>query len=122
MHALTLVLSVVAGSGLACAACSVTTDVVVTFYGSPDNDPAGSDGTAYNCGGRNKHAQGSGSHADPLTFATAPGEYSECEVVYSPYLKKYLRMEDSCAQCSKFRPPPFSEGDTRYSGRRWVRN
>ncbi|KAI1243842.1 hypothetical protein MGN70_013708 [Eutypa lata] len=80
--------------------CSVVNDVVVTFYGSPDNDPPGSDDTAYPCGGRNNHAGGVGSYDEPLTFATAPGEYNQCEVVYAPYIKKYLRMEDSCATCT----------------------
>lgn len=88
--------------------CSVVNNVVVTFYGSPDNDPPGSDDTAYPCGNRNNHAGGVGSYAEPLTFATAPGEYNQCEVVYAPYLKKYLRMEDSCATCSELFPAPFS--------------
>ncbi|RJE19269.1 hypothetical protein PHISCL_08388 [Aspergillus sclerotialis] len=33
-------------------------------------------------------------------MATAPGEYNKCEVVYLPYLKKYVRFEDVCAQCT----------------------
>lgn len=101
MHITVIPLSVIAGAGLVHAVCSAITDVAITFYGSPDNDPPGSDDTSYNCGGRNKHAQGLGTYENPPTFATAPGEYKECEMVYLPYLKKYLRMEDSCAQCSK---------------------
>src|SRR5262245_15262186 len=87
----------------AAQACSVVTGVHVTFYGWADNSPAG-DGVAYNCGGRNFHAGGTGTYANPLTFASAPGEYSQCEIVYSPYLKKYLRMEDSCDACSMSLP------------------
>ena len=79
--------------------CSVVGDVVVTFFGSPDNDPPGTANTAYDCGvGRNFQAGGVGSWDNPLTFATADGEYDTCEVVYAPYLKKYLRHEDWCAQ------------------------
>ena len=80
--------------------CSVTNGVTITFYGYPDNSPPGP-GTAYNCGGRNNIAGGTGTYADPLTFASDSSEYSVCEIIYLPYLKKYLRMEDSCTQCSK---------------------
>jgi hypothetical protein len=84
--------------------CSITDGVATTFYGAPDNDPPGA-GTAYNCGGRNFVAGGTGTYADPLTFASAAGEYSSCEIVYFPYLKKYLRYEDFCQQCSESYPP-----------------
>lgn len=118
-------------------ACSVVTDVRTTFYGAPDNDPPGP-ATAYACGGRNYTAGGIGTYANPLTFASAPGEYNTCkyfslnhlpeiplsrskrnwnafihsdiyipcgllntgEIVYFPYLKKYLRLEDYCAECT----------------------
>ncbi|KAI5921876.1 hypothetical protein F4810DRAFT_676303 [Camillea tinctor] len=81
------------------AACSIESGVQMTFYGSPDNDPPGSTNTAHDCGGRGYHAGGSGTYDDPLTFASSTDEYSVCELVYSPYLQKYLRMEDDCAQC-----------------------
>ncbi|KAL8737723.1 MAG: hypothetical protein Q9181_001408 [Wetmoreana brouardii] len=80
-------------------ACSTKSNVIHTFYGYPDNDPPGP-ATAYNCGGRNNIAGGSGTYGDPLTFASAPGEFSTCEIIYVPYLKKYARFEDSCAQCT----------------------
>lgn len=79
-------------------ACSTVSGVAVTFYGYPDNDPPGP-ATALNCGGRNYVAGGDGTFGNPLTFASDPREYSACEVVYSSYLKKYLRMEDTCATC-----------------------
>ena len=62
------------------AACSDISDVKITFYGYPDNDPPGP-GTVYNCGGRNYIAGGSGTYSDPLTFATAPNEYNKCEIM-----------------------------------------
>ena len=45
--------------------------------------------------------KGSGSYSSPLNFATAPGEYNQCELLYLPYPKKYIRFEDECAQCIK---------------------
>ncbi|MCJ1442868.1 MAG: hypothetical protein MMC23_003365 [Stictis urceolatum] len=80
------------------SACSTVSNSQVTFYGYPDNDPPGAD-TAHDCGGRNYQAGGLGTYDDPLTFATAPGEFDVCEIVYLPLLKKYLRYEDDCAQC-----------------------
>lgn len=60
-------------------ACSVVTDVRTTFYGAPDNDPPGP-ATAYDCDGRNYTAGGIGTYANPLTFASAPGEYDTCKL------------------------------------------
>ncbi|KAK5173040.1 uncharacterized protein LTR77_003162 [Saxophila tyrrhenica] len=70
-----------------------------TFYSFPDNDPPGP-ATAYDCGyGRGYTAGGTGTYDDPLTFATAPGEFKKCEIVWDPYVKKYLIHQDYCAQC-----------------------
>ncbi|RAH41747.1 uncharacterized protein BO95DRAFT_372394 [Aspergillus brunneoviolaceus CBS 621.78] len=80
------------------AACSTESDVTVTFYGYPDNDPPSAD-IAYDCG-RGYTAGGTGTYSDPLTFASASGEFEQCEIIYLPYLKKYLRYEDECAQCT----------------------
>ena len=85
-------------------ACSAVSGVKMTFYGWPDNDPPGA-GTAYDCGGRNYIAGGTGTYSNPLTFASSPSEYNVCEIIYSSYLKKYLRMEDSCEQCSMSNSP-----------------
>ncbi|EOD46388.1 putative cyclohexanone monooxygenase protein [Neofusicoccum parvum UCRNP2] len=84
-------------------ACS-TQSTHITFYGSPDNDPPGSTETAYTCGavsGRGSNAGGTGTYQDPLTFATAKGEFNDCEIIYAPYLKKYLIYQDFCAQCTE---------------------
>ncbi|KAE8373939.1 hypothetical protein BDV26DRAFT_270983 [Aspergillus bertholletiae] len=85
-------------SAAASASCSVETGYEVTFYGYADNDPPGAD-IAYDCG-RGYTAGGTGTYDDPLTFATAPGEFSKCEVIYVPYLEKYLRFEDTCEECT----------------------
>ncbi|CAM6116143.1 unnamed protein product [Calypogeia fissa] len=79
------------------SACSVISNVEITFYGYPDNSPPGA-AIAYDCG-RGYTAGGTGTYSDPLTMATAAGEYSTCEVVYLPYLEKYLTYEDECSQC-----------------------
>jgi hypothetical protein len=78
-------------------ACTKVTKVTHTFYGYPDNDPPGPS-TAYDCG-RGYKAGGTGTYTDPLTFASAPGEFNQCEIIYDPYTRKYLRFEDFCAQC-----------------------
>jgi len=61
-------------------ACVKQGDVTITFYGYPDNDPAGP-AVALDCGGRNYIAGGSGTYDDPLSMATAPGEYDVCEIM-----------------------------------------
>jgi hypothetical protein len=74
-------------------------NAVHTFYGFPDNDPPGA-AISYDCG-RGQTAGGAGTFNDPLTFASAPGEFQVCETIYNPYLRKYLRMEDYCATCNQ---------------------
>jgi hypothetical protein len=79
--------------------CTRQGHVTYTFYGYPDNSPPGA-AIAYDCG-RGQIAGGTGTFADPLTMASAKGELTQCEVVYAPYLRKYLRYEDECGQCEK---------------------
>jgi hypothetical protein len=71
----------------------------MTFYGWPDNSPPGNK-VAIRCEDRNNIASGTGTYADPLTMAAEEGRFADCEIIYSPYLKKYLRLEDTCANCS----------------------
>lgn len=86
---------------LNCTAVEYVKNSRVTFYGGPDNDPPWSDATAFSCDpSRGFHAGGTGAYDDPLSFATADGEYETCEIVYSPYVKKYLRKDDFCATCT----------------------
>jgi hypothetical protein len=88
-------LATFAASTLACAPMK---NFKMTFYGYPDNSPPGPQ-VRFNCGGRGGKAGGTGTYADPLTMASAMGRFAQCELVYSPYLQKYLRNEDSCANC-----------------------
>ena len=108
------------------AAAAVTVSpTLLTFYGYPDNDPPSAD-IALDCGrgytasgisipgpGRTpviiptnscELLTGTGTHANPLTAASAPGEFDPCEVLYIPYLRKYVIIEDTCAKCSMSRP------------------
>jgi hypothetical protein len=55
--------------------------------------------TAANCGPRGQTAGGTGTYDDPLTMASAGNWFCHLEVVYLPYLQKYLRYEDYCQQC-----------------------
>lgn len=79
-------------------ACMTITGVTHTFYGFPDNDPPGPL-IAKDCG-RGYTAGGTGTYSDPVTFASAEGEFSPCEIIYDPYVQKYLRFEDHCAGCT----------------------
>lgn len=80
------------------SACSIQGDVTTTFYGYPDNSPPGADIAYTQCG--RSQAGGTGTYDDPLTFASAQGEFQVCDIIYAPYLKKYLRFEDECDQCT----------------------
>lgn len=80
------------------ASCSIQGGVTTTFYGYPDNSPPGADIAYTQCG--RSAAGGTGTYDDPLTFASAEGEFQICDVIYAPYLKKYLRFEDECDQCT----------------------
>jgi hypothetical protein len=101
--------------------CSRSEEVTVTFFGFPDNTPAGPDircdieykadcdacnnGNSSNilkattCGPRNETAGGTGTFLDPLTMASSGKWFCHLEVVYLPYLQKYLRYEDYCQSC-----------------------
>lgn len=99
MRVVTISLAAASQLAFVSAKCSAIGSVTHTFYGWPDNDPEGN-ATAYDCDGRYYQAGGVGTYANPLTFASAPGEFDECEIIYDPYTRKYLRLEDSCAQCT----------------------
>jgi hypothetical protein len=44
-------------------------------------------------------AGGTGTYADPITFATDKDEFPVGTVLYVPVIDKYLVMEDDCAEC-----------------------
>ena len=70
----------------------------MTFYAAYDNDPAGSTDIAYP-NERHSTAGGTGTFADPMTFATDPNELPPGTLIYYAPLRKYFVMEDQCAEC-----------------------
>jgi hypothetical protein len=101
--------------------CYNIDQVKVTFYGYPDNSPVGPDircaldsredctgcasnsshtTTAEECGPRGETAGGTGTYDDPITMASAATWFCYQEIIYLPYLQKYLRYEDYCADCT----------------------
>jgi 3D (Asp-Asp-Asp) domain-containing protein len=76
--------------------------MLVTFYGWADNSPPGN-AIAYgkSSGYPTVHdaAGGTGSYADPITFASDSAEIAIGTRVYLPFCQKYAVMEDDCVQC-----------------------
>lgn len=73
-----------------------TRQVEITWYGAWDNDPKGS--TAIDHPVLHQTAGGTGTWADPLTFASpsGPGAYPYGTRIYAPGVEKYFLREDSC--------------------------
>ena len=68
----------------------------MTLYGYVDNSPPGTD-IAHPC--IHDAAGGTGTYADPVTFATDSKELPWCEIIYVPYMERYFIHEDECSQC-----------------------
>ncbi len=68
----------------------------VTFYGWADNSPPGG-AIAYPT--IHRTAGGTGTYADPITFATDRAELAPGTILYVPFIEKYVVMEDDCAEC-----------------------
>jgi uncharacterized protein YjbI with pentapeptide repeats len=85
----------------------------LTMYGYPDNTPpsagiaAGHSGSAItfpnnNVGqGIHPQASGTGTYADPITFATSNTELWYGTEIYIPRFQKYFIGEDSCTECGQ---------------------
>lgn len=73
-------------------------NVIVTLYGSPDNDPPGTGDIAHPV--IHKKAGGKGTFQDPITFAVKKGYLPVGKKIYYAALRKYFIMEDDCASCS----------------------
>lgn len=71
---------------------------LVTLYGWPDNSPPGGD-IAYPV--LHDSAGGTGTYADPVTFATDRSELPVGTKVYVPFLHRYFIMEDDCTECDE---------------------
>jgi hypothetical protein len=80
------------------ASASTSRTYYVTLYGWPDNSPPGG-AIAYPT--LHSTAGGTGTFANPITFATDRSELAPGTKVYYPFLKRYFIMEDDCAQCDQ---------------------
>jgi hypothetical protein len=92
-----IVAAMLVGTSTAYAA-GTTQQVWLTFYGWYDNTPPGC-GIAYpdlhSCAG------GTGTYADPITFASDKSEVPEGTIVWVPRVGKYFVMEDDCTECDQ---------------------
>jgi len=80
------------------AAQAGPTDVTafLTLYGWADNSPPGPI-IAHGC--IHASAGGTGTYADPVTFATDVAELPWCTEIYVPYMQRYFIHEDECSEC-----------------------
>jgi hypothetical protein len=86
------------------AKASTSRNFLVTLYGWPDNSPPG-DAIAYPEDGGyptiHNVASGTGTYANPITYATDKSELAIGTIVYYPYLHRYFIMEDDCTECDE---------------------
>lgn len=77
---------------------TITVQAFMTLYGYVDNSPPGA-GIAHPC--IHNTAGGTGTYADPITFATDSRELPWCAVIYVPYMGRYFIHEDECSECDR---------------------
>lgn len=100
----------VTGAPTSGASTNATMDRI-SAYGWPDNDPPGG---AIAHPGLHSKAGGTGTFADPISFAVATGSQDIMPPgmkVYIPSFKKYFIMEDSCAGCVRMQMDLWAGGD-----------
>ncbi len=69
----------------------------MTLYGWADNSPPGPGIARTTC--LHTTAGGTGTYADPVTFATDVAELPWCTRIYVPYMRRYFIHEDECSEC-----------------------
>jgi hypothetical protein len=124
MLALVVTLGLVQGasaSGTSQAVAPRATSAVfyVTLYGFVDNSPPSA---IISNPVIHQQAGGTGTFADPETFATDIHEEKPGTIVYYSFLKKYFIMEDTCTECSKDFNTSAGNGDNPVpprAGHRW---
>jgi Ricin-type beta-trefoil lectin domain/Carbohydrate binding module (family 35) len=92
------VTGLLAAAAPASAATAKTQQVWLTFYGWYDNTPPGG-AIAYP--DIHQTAGGTGTYADPITFATDKSEAAPGTIVWVPRVGKYFIMEDDCTECDQ---------------------
>lgn len=103
-HRGVLALGVVVSSLIVPGATRATaqpTDVqaFMTLYGWADNSPPGPGIAHPTC--LHASAGGTGTYADPVTFATDVSESPWCQIIYVPYMQRYFIHEDECTECDR---------------------
>ncbi|MFJ1584087.1 discoidin domain-containing protein [Streptomyces sp. NPDC088197] len=78
------------------AAAATDRQAFLTFYGWYDNTPPGGD---ISYPGLHDTAGGTGTYADPITFASSTKEIPAGTRIWVPRVGKYFVMEDSCEEC-----------------------
>eukprot|EP00756_Hemistasia_phaeocysticola_P047396 Hpha_TRINITY_DN2151_c0_g1::TRINITY_DN2151_c0_g1_i2::g.42259::m.42259 len=73
----------------------------LTWYGAKDNCPPGGDIAYPGSAPRHAHAGGTGTYADPITFAGARKREAPGTIYYIPTFQKYFVMEDDCEECGE---------------------
>ncbi len=124
MVALVVTLGLVQGAPVSQAAPtaaprSTSAAFYVTLYGFVDNSPPSA---IISNPQIHSKAGGTGTFADPVTFATDKKEEAPGTIVYYPFLKKYFIMEDTCTECSKDFNTKAGNGDNPVpprNGHRW---
>lgn len=106
-----------APTGVGATTAPSTVQAFMTLYGFVDNSPPGPI-IAHPC--IHPEAGGTGTYADPITFATDVNESPWCQIIYVPYMKRYFVHEDECSECDrdwqkshKYRFDMWAGGDNR---------
>jgi hypothetical protein len=84
-------------AGAQTAGASTSQQAFLTFYGWWDNTPPGG---AISYPQIHNTAGGTGTYADPITFASDSSEIKPGTRIWVDRVKKYFMMEDSCEECS----------------------
>ena len=96
---LSVVVALLVGGNTASAtpgASPATEQAFITMYGWYDNTPP-SDTISYPT--LHKVAGGTGTYADPITYASDKAETPPGTKIYVPRVQKYFIMEDDCEEC-----------------------
>lgn len=96
---LSVVVALLVGGNTASATSaspSSTEQAFITMYGWYDNTPP-SDTISYPT--LHQHAGGTGTFADPITYASDTAETKPGTKIYVPRVQKYFIMEDDCEEC-----------------------
>lgn len=91
-----VLLTAAVSPSMAVAATPVNVTALTTWYGAKDNCPPGG-AIAYPV--IHSQAGGTGTWADPITFAADARVFAPGTIIYVPYAAKYFIMEDECQEC-----------------------